>query len=70
MGLTTVKEELTQLVATTSPDILVLTETKLTERSSTQMLAAPPLERIFAALSAPPCINAILSRLERETGEL
>ncbi len=33
MGLTTVKEELTQLVASTSPDILVLTETKLTERS-------------------------------------
>ena len=33
MGLTTMKEELSQLVKEASPDVLVLTETKLTERT-------------------------------------
>ena len=33
MGLTTVKEELVQLMEQTSPDMLVLTETELTERT-------------------------------------
>ena len=33
MGLTTVKEQLTQLVSEHSPDVMVFTETKLTERT-------------------------------------